>query len=182
MDILDLGSQDVNGTYKAIFDDPLWNYQGMDMASGKNVDIVLSTPYHWKEVASSSVDVLISGQAVEHIEFFWITFLEIARVLKPGGLCCIIAPSAGVEHRYPVDCWRFYTDGFEALSRFVRLETLEVYCQKKPDDRYDESSNIWRDTVLISKKGRYSPFISLRQQAWRFLAHAVLVKGVKEKS
>ena len=76
----------------------------MDMTPGKNVDIVLPSPYRWRGIESNSVDVLISGQAFEHIEFFWITMLEIARVLKPGGLCCIIAPSGGAEHKYPVDC------------------------------------------------------------------------------
>ena len=110
--ILDLGSQNVNGSYKELFNCPHWKYIGMDMSPGNNVDLVLEDPYSWKEIESDSVDVLISGQALEHIEFFWITFQEIARVLKPGGLCCIIAPSSGHEHRYPVDCWRFYPDGF----------------------------------------------------------------------
>ena len=40
--ILDLGSQDVNGTYKPLFAESAWTYQGLDMEPGKNVDIVLS--------------------------------------------------------------------------------------------------------------------------------------------
>jgi len=176
--ILDLGSQDVNGTYRAIFNEPLWNYQGMDMNSGKNVDIVLENPYSWKEICSNSVDVLISGQAIEHVEFFWITMLEIARVLKPGGLCCIIAPSAGHEHRFPVDCWRFYCDGFKALSRFALLQEIKVYKQEEPDSKYTDSSNLWLDTVLICKKGQHPRWIALRHRIWRFLAHKVCLKGV----
>ncbi len=176
--ILDLGSQDVNGTYKDIFDVPSWRYQGMDMAQGKNVDIVLENPYAWKEIAANSIDVLITGQALEHIEFFWITMLEIARILKPGGLCCIIAPSAGVEHKYPVDCWRFYTDGFKALSRFALLKEVEVYKQQEPESRYAESSNIWLDSVLICKKGKYPGLLSFRHRIWRYLAHKILVKGI----
>ncbi len=176
--IMDLGSQDVNGTYKDIFDNPLWSYRGIDMAPGKNVDIVLKTPYSWKEVPSNSVDVLISGQAFEHIEFFWVTMLEIARIMKPGAICCIIAPSGGVEHRYPVDCWRFYTDGLKALSRFALLEEVETYKQEEPESRYDERSNIWLDAVLVCRKGRYPMLLTLRHRIWRYLVHKVLVKGV----
>ncbi len=172
--ILDLGSLDVNGSYKKIFNRPSWRYLGLDMTPGGNVDIVLKTPYRWKEISSNSADVVISGQAFEHIEFFWISMLEIARVLKPGGLCCIIAPSSGYEHRYPVDCWRFYPDGFSALARFARLKVLEVSTQWKPDDRYDARSNVWRDTVLVCRKYRLSGLHELRQRIWRRVLHRVL--------
>ncbi len=149
--ILDLGSQDVNGSYKPFFGSPSWNYVGLDMSAGKNVDIVLADPYDWREVESSSVDVLVSGQAFEHIEFFWLTMIEIARVLKPGGLCCIIAPSGGYEHRYPVDWWRFYSDGFSALARFAQLDVLDVTMQADGGD-YKDGSELWKDTMLICRK------------------------------
>ncbi|MBE0557420.1 MAG: methyltransferase domain-containing protein [Proteobacteria bacterium] len=121
------------------------------MAAGKNVDIVLQDPYDWRELRPDSADVVVSGQAFEHIEFFWLTMLEIARVLKPGGLCCLIAPSAGPEHRYPVDCWRFYTDGFAALARFASLEAVEVY-SRNGTTGYPDESDLWRDTVLVCRK------------------------------
>jgi SAM-dependent methyltransferase len=95
--------------------------------------------------------VLISGQAFEHIEFFWLTMLEIARVLKPGGICCLIAPSGGFEHKYPVDCWRFYPDGFLALSRFAGFTTLECFYRTESSD-YSDDSNLWQDTVLVAQK------------------------------
>jgi len=119
--VLDVGSQDVNGSYRQIFAEPLWSYTGLDMTVGLNVDIVLRTPYVWSEVASESADVVISGQAFEHIPYFWITMLEIVRVLKTGGICCILAPSSGPEHRYPLDCWRFYPDGMVALAQFAQM-------------------------------------------------------------
>ena len=149
--ILDLGSRDVNGSYRGFFEDSCWTYRGIDMAAGENVDIVLQDPYNWREIKSGSVEVVISGQAFEHIEFFWLTMLEIARVLKPQGLCCLIAPSGGPEHRYPVDCWRFYPDGFVALARFASLEVLEVYSQNGPTG-YSDGSDMWQDTVLVCRK------------------------------
>ena len=172
--ILDLGSLDVNGSYREYFGTSSWTYRGIDMVPGKNVDIILENPYNWREIKSNSVDVLISGQAFEHIEYFWITMLEIARVLRPGGMCCIIAPSGGPEHRYPVDCWRFYPDGFSAMARFARLEVVEVSTDWQTDKQNTDMSNIWKDTMLISKKPCLSPLRAWHSQIRRSLLHSVL--------
>ncbi len=149
--ILDLGSQNIGGSYKSIFDSEHWEYSGLDLAPGENVDIVLKNAYQWEEIKSGSVDVLISGQTLEHVEYFWLTIMEIARILKPGGLCCLIAPSSGYEHRYPVDCWRFYPDGMRAMANFARLEVLEAFTQWE-DETYADGSNVWHDSVLIASK------------------------------
>lgn len=60
----------VNGSYRTLFNNPKWNYVGCDLEEGSNVDIVLNDPYDWKNIESNSYDVVISGQAFEHIEYF----------------------------------------------------------------------------------------------------------------
>jgi SAM-dependent methyltransferase len=150
--IVDLGSHDINGSYRPIFARPPWRYVGIDLVAGENVDVVLRNPYSWPEIASRSADVLVSGQTLEHTEFFWETIREIARVLKPGGLCCIIAPSSGPEHRFPVDCWRFLPDGLRALARYAGLEVLEAQMQQEDLPQYDVESNKWHDSILIARK------------------------------
>lgn len=168
--ILDLGSMDVNGSYRECFDGSAWRYIGVDLAPGKNVDVVLRDPYCWREMKSQSVDVLVSGQAFEHVEYFWITALEIARMLKPGGLCCLIAPSSGREHKYPVDCWRFYPDGFAALARFAALEVVELSTQWEDQAGYTDCSNTWHDTVLVAK----NPIVSGTRGVQRNVRRALL--------
>lgn len=161
--VLDIGSQDVmsidnpdlRGSYKHLFEYSGWEYTGADLCAGKNVDIVLQNVYRWDEFSSNSFDVVISGQAIEHIDFFWMTMYEVSRVLKPGGVCCIIGPSGGYEHRYPVDCWRFYPDGFKALANYAKLEPIEVYTQWE-ELGYNDGSDDWHDSVLIAKKPRLS--------------------------
>ena len=171
--ILDLGSMDVNGSYRECFGDSRWTYRGIDLAAGANVDIVLEDPYHWREIRSCTADVVVSGQAFEHIEFFWLTMLEIARVLKPEGLCCLIAPSGGPEHRYPVDCWRFYPDGFTALARFASLDVLEVFSQNGISGYADES-DLWQDTVMVCRKTVSSKWSSLKKEFRHCLLHQLL--------
>ena len=149
--VVDLGSQDINGTYRPIFDPEKWHYIGVDMVSGPNVDVVVKDPYRWEEFATDSVDCVVSGQAFEHIEFFWLTMGEIARILKPGSLCCILAPSGGPEHRYPVDCWRFYPDGMAALARYVNLTCVETTAGW--DEPFStDLGHLWCDTTLIAQK------------------------------
>ncbi len=138
--ILDIGSYDVNGTYKSIFSNNRYEYVGIDMESGPNIDIVIENPYDWSNIETNSFDIVISGQTFEHTEFFWITMSEMTRVLKENGLMCIIAPSVFVEHRFPVDCYRFLTDGMIAMARYVNLDIL-----------YADTMNN-EDSILIAKK------------------------------
>ena len=163
LNILDVGSLDVNGSYRGLFENSSWRYSGADLNPGKNVDIVLQDSYQWSEIKSASMDVVISGQAIEHIEYFWLTILEVERILRKDGLYCLIAPSGGYEHRYPVDCWRFYPDGFTALARFAGLISLECRCPQEPGP-YTDESNLWKDTVLVAKKPAGSIFRKLKRR------------------
>jgi SAM-dependent methyltransferase len=176
--VLDLGSTEMGACYRPIFEDKeRFEYIGVDLAAGPNVDIVLRDAYAWREIESNSVDVLISGQVLEHVQFFWITALEISRVLKPGGLACIIAPSTGPEHRYPVDCWRFYPDGMRAFAQFARLECLHV--KTDWDKHEDPGSDLWHDTVLVARKPERSAVKAMQVaafqafQRWTLTRHLV---------
>ncbi len=148
--IADIGAMDVNGCYRPLFEKAPWDYVGLDLDAGPNVDISLPSAYDWP-LDDASFDVVVSGQALEHVEFVWLTVGEIARILKPGGLCCLIAPSAGPEHRFPVDCWRIYPDGMRALAKHAGLEVLEAYAQWNRDE-HPEMNPVWKDCVLIGRK------------------------------
>ncbi|MBN9627290.1 class I SAM-dependent methyltransferase [Acidovorax sp.] len=159
LEVIDIGSCDVNGSYKAFFSRPGWGYTGVDLAPGPNVDVVLNSPYKLP-FASHSVDVVVSGQAFEHVEFFWLTWLEMTRILRPGGYIFLVAPSRGPEHRYPQDCWRFYPDGFRALGQYGDLEILETTTDWTPHAAEDSAA--WGDTVGVF---RQRPMSKLKQ--WR---------------
>ena len=151
--VLDVGSYDVNGSYKHLFKNEKFNYIGLDMEDGPNVDLVLKNPYDWDTIETDSFDIVISGQAFEHIEFFWKTMEEITRVVRKDGLLCVIAPNGFGEHRFPVDCYRFFTDGMLALARYVQVEPLHAHTNCAPNIRgrawYSKKS---ADSMLIARK------------------------------
>jgi len=135
--ILDVGSQDICGSYKGIFKEH--GYVGFDIFPGKNVDIT-----NWEEIDNNSFDVVISGQAFEHIENDQAVIDEIARVLKVGSFCCIIAPSIGPKH-CEHDYRRYQPKDFVVLAEFVGLKVIEV--------RLDISGvSEWNDCILIAQK------------------------------
>lgn len=151
--ILDVGSYNVNGCYKELFCQEKFEYEGLDMENGPNVDIVPQNTYNWQEINNDNYDVIISGQALEHIEFFWVTVAEMIRVTKRNGLICIIAPNGFGEHRYPVDCWRFFTDGMIALARYYKLEIIHAHTNSAPTvEDHDWYSEDCGDSMLIAKK------------------------------
>ncbi|WOO31846.1 methyltransferase domain-containing protein [Diaphorobacter limosus] len=148
--VVDIGSQDVNGSLREVCP-PHLQYIGVDFADAKGVDVVLQDPYRLP-FADDSVDVVVSSSCFEHSEFFWVLFLEILRVLKKPGLFYLNAPSNGTFHRYPVDCWRFFPDSGAALVNWglhnkVDVCLLETYIRK-------QNEAVWSDCVSIFLKGR----------------------------
>lgn len=144
--ILDVGSFDVNGTLKPIF--AKGQYIGMDLEEGKNVDVVGNG--HNMPFDSEEFDIVISTSCFEHDEMFWVTFLEMSRVLKVGGYIYINAPSAGYYHGYPKDCWRFYFDSWKALEKWAQLNKFNIQLIENYIDT--DNDDFWKDSVGIFKK------------------------------
>ena len=144
--VLDVGSLDVNGTYKPLFAN--WQYTGLDIAPGPNVDVVSPAGKLW-EFPENHFDAVISGSAFEHMTTPFQVITEIKFVLKPGGYCCLIAPASGPEHRHPVDCWRILPDGWRALAEYAHLDVIEAKSFPPAPDR---RSRMWSDGWLIARK------------------------------
>ena len=159
--ILELGSLDINGSAKELIKSKV-NYIGVDLCSGKNVDVVLDDPYKFP-FENESIDIVITTSTFEHIEFFWLTYLEILRILKPKGLFYLNSPTNGNFHRHPTDNWRFYPDSGLALKNWglknnYQPEVLESYVSDQGN-----SKGTWNDYVcVIVKNKKYRANFSAR--------------------
>ena len=151
--ILDVGSYDVNGTMKPIFEKG--QYVGLDMEAGPNVDIVGVS--HDIPFEKDEFDIVISSSCFEHDDMFWISFQEMCRVLKPGGYMYIQAPSNGPYHGWPGDNWRFYIDSWKALEKWGKklgydIELVEHYIDTTTLPGQTEGNRIWDDSIGIYRK------------------------------
>lgn len=145
--VLNVGSRDVNGTLREFVPSGM-DYCGCDVESGPNVTVVLDDPYRFP-FAHEEFDLVVSTSCLEHDEFFWVTFVEMIRVLKPGGFLYASAPTGGVVHRHPVDCWRFYPDAGIALERWAaregyRLTLVELFILPPGPEGWVDFVAVWR--------------------------------------
>ena len=127
LEILDIGAAG-SQAYRSLFDSPVWKYSGLDLHAEGNVNIITTDPYHYP-IEDNKYDVVISGQALEHVEDIYAWADEAIRILKSNGIMCIIAPCAWCEHKFPYDCWRFYPDGmrFLFIKRTKKLKEINIY-------------------------------------------------------
>ena len=120
--LYDVGSQDVNGTYRAIAA-PFGAYVGLDVAPGPNVDVVVPEEGAWP---LEPAPLAISGQCLEHVRHPWVWIRQIRGIVIGSGTVILIAPHTFPEHRYPLDCRRIFPDGMRALLEWGGFEVVDV--------------------------------------------------------
>ncbi|MFE6027610.1 methyltransferase domain-containing protein [Streptomyces niveus] len=177
--VVDLGSRispKQSLTHRGLLGGRDVEYIGVDVLDGPNVDIVMPAPYRIP-VRSRTADFVMSGQAFEHIPFFWASMMEIARVLRPGGLAFVTAPSRGHVHDAQ-DCWRYYPDGFRAMAAFTGLELAEAYTDFPPlkGIRFDYAAidgkrAYWGDSVGVFRRPRRP-----RRRLWEYAVRELTVR------
>jgi SAM-dependent methyltransferase len=146
--ILEIGSY-IGGFNIRSLNPPNSKYVGVDLSEGPGVDVILSDPYVLP-FDDNTFDYVISSSCFEHIDFFWLSYLEIMRVMKPSGIFYLNAPSNGDFHQYPIDSWRFFPDSGQSLIKWGNKNgfnsiLLEQYTSNKESD-------IWSDYVGIFLK------------------------------
>ena len=137
--ILEVGSMDMSKPRKDLIfrryfrDNPNWEFIGLDLEKGRNVDVVSKYPYKYP-FPDNSFDVVISGNVLEHVEDLHRIVKEIARITKD--LVCIIVPNTRAYHAKPIDCWRIFPDGMRfLLEEVAELEALE--CRVAGNEKVD---------------------------------------------
>lgn len=138
--VLDVGSLDVNGTFRAMCEGRGWTYTGLDIVDGPNVDVV-SLNEDAYPFPAGAFDIVISGSTMEHVRMPWLWVPELARLLRPDGMLAICTVWCWQPHTHPVDCYRFLPDGMKVL--FDLAGSLERYDIRRLEP-YDLAAQAWR--------------------------------------
>lgn len=114
--VLDVGSQDINGSAKFLFNKGF--YHGVDIGRGKNVHHVIN-PSNLPE-SIFRFDTIICLEVFEHDKFYPYTLNWITRLLKPGGLfvftCAGVGRSEHGTRRTETKSSPYTTDYYENLT------------------------------------------------------------------
>jgi len=92
--VLDIGSLDINGNNKVLFTNS--DYTGLDIAEGKNVDVV-SIAHEFK--TKEKYDVVCSTECLEHDIHWQKTLKKMVQLTRKGGLMFLTCATTGrIEH------------------------------------------------------------------------------------
>lgn len=121
--VLEVGSLNINGSVRDFFRD--CEYIGLDVAPGKNVDVVCEGQKY--DAPDNSFDVVISCEVMEHNPYWLETFQNMVRVCKPGGIivmtCATIGrPEHGTTRTTPNDSPLTVDIGWDYYRNLTRKE------------------------------------------------------------
>lgn len=145
--VIDFGSLDVNGSLKYLFEDSV--YIGVDIVQGRNVDIV-SKAHEFS--SAQTFDAVISGEMLEHDEYWRDSLLNMYKICKPNGL--IIFSCAGKdrpEHGTvrTGDQWGTSDNYYKNLEP---SDVQEVFTKEMFKDYYFEENRTSHDTYFYGIK------------------------------
>ncbi len=166
---VDCGAMNINGSLRKVCPDDIF-FLGVDIEFGKSVDVkvALGEPLPF---SANFADCVLSSSQLEHDDFFWQTFLEYCRIVKPGGCIYVNTPSNGYYHRYPNDNWRFYPDCGHVLVRWAKKNNFDIELAESFIG--DRDKDVWNDYAAVFVKGipaqsRYIADEIPSRNVWKF--------------
>jgi SAM-dependent methyltransferase len=144
------------------------NYVMMDVEDGEDVDVVADL-HCLPASMTSRFDAFIANAVFEHLARPWIAAKEIARVLKPGGLCYIDTHQTFPLHGYPSDFFRFSVEALSLVMRDAGLEVIDV--------AYENRARILAPTTLVP-----GPFATQWNDIWpSYIGVHILAEKPRER-
>ena len=90
--VLEVGSQDINGSIRQFFDESI-EYIGIDLGAAPGVDFVM--PGELIELPSHWADITVSTECFEHCESWAEVLINMHRITKPGGMVIVTCAYTG---------------------------------------------------------------------------------------
>jgi SAM-dependent methyltransferase len=126
--VLEVGSKYVNGSVRPLiekFFSPK-EYIGVDVESGKFVDLILPAEKILDRFGSESFDFVISTELLEHVVDWRLVVRNMKEVLKHGGYIYVTTRSKGFGyHAYPYDFWRYEVEDMRRIFADFEIAVLK---------------------------------------------------------
>lgn len=163
--VLDVGSGDINGNNRYLFDK--CHYDGNDVIEANNVTVVSKTkdlPF-----VNHLFDTIVSTECFEHDPEYAASFVKIYNMLKPGGLFCFTCastdrPEHGTRRTSPGDSYGTIGN-LEDMSDYYKNLTAQDVNDVLPLNALFSSWNTYynyaaKDLYFVGiKKGAPNPVV-----------------------
>lgn len=169
--VLEIGSKYVNGSIRPFiekFSSPK-EYVGVDIESGKFVDVILPAEKIAGHFGSESFDVIVTTEMLEHVMDWRVVMDNMKTVLKRGGDMYLTTRSKGFSyHGFPYDFWRYeiediammFTD-FEVIALKKDPDVSGIFLKAKKPEKYvpADLSDIALYSMVLGRRTRDIPNI-----------------------
>lgn len=169
--ILEVGSKYVNGSVRPLiegFFSPQ-EYIGVDIESGKFVDLILPAEKILDHFGPESFDVVISTELLEHIVDWRLAVNNMKMILKRTGYIYITTRSRGfLYHGFPWDFWRYAVEDmgrifmdFEVIAQKKDHQAPGVFLKARKPENYvpADLSDIALYSMVLGRRTRDIPNI-----------------------
>jgi SAM-dependent methyltransferase len=158
---LEVGSKDYGNTqdFRGLIGG---DYVGLDLESGKNVDVVHDLSEGTGPLEPESFGFIICCSILEHVKNPFKVAETLTNLLKPGGKIYVSTPWIQRYHKYPDDYWRFTFPALKLL--FSELELTLPYLSTFTAgefmdlERYPDGDN---SLAIIHDNRKYLPCYEL---------------------
>ncbi len=128
MRVLEIGPDRSPSTLQSMDGLPDLKWETIDLYESPSLTYRAKSEYVFP-CESETFDIVVSANVAEHVREVWTWMRELTRVCKKGGLVITINPVSFPYHEAPVDCFRIYPEGMQAIYNYaglsVELSTFE---------------------------------------------------------
>lgn len=155
MKVLEIGPSGIPSAYSKIVNNSSIHWDTVDFentvyinSNTNRLTYTIDNPYSFP-IENETYDIILSGQVIEHVQEIWKWMIELKRILKPNGIIFTINPVSWPFHEAPIDCWRIFPSGIEALAEFCDLEILLCLFESE-----EKNQLIERDKSIVTVPGK----------------------------
>lgn len=167
--VLEVGSKYVNGSVRPFVEmyfKPK-EYIGVDIETGRFVDLVLPAEELIKHFGEESFDVVVTTELLEHVFDWRLVINNIKRAVRTGGVIYVTTRSKGFSlHSYPYDYWRYEIEDikrifadFNIISIFPDSEAPGLFLKVRKTEIYKQINldNIELYSMILGKRTKSIP-------------------------
>lgn len=157
--VLEIGPSGIPSAYSQIVNDPSIQWDTIDFESSIYIDsstskltYTIDDPYCFP-IPDNSYDIVLSGQVIEHVQEIWKWMGELKRIVNSKGIIFTINPVSWPFHEAPLDCWRIFPSGIEAIAKYSQLEVVKCLFESE-----EKNQLLAKDKKIVTIPGRSSNY------------------------